>query len=151
MTRALGACLAALTAVSASARVAEAACTISATSVAFGTYDVFTTAPRDSTGTVIYRCGPRDRRITITISRGSSTTFTPRTLVNGTARLQYNLFRDAAFATVWGDGTGGTATYFIVNPPNNRDVVLTVYARVPAEQDVPAGAYADSVVVTLEY
>lgn len=151
MTRALGACLAALTAVSTSARVAEAACTISATSVAFGTYDVFTTAPRDSTGTVIYRCGPRDRRITITISRGSSTTFTPRTLVNGTARLQYNLFRDAAFATVWGDGTGGTATYFIVNPPNNRDVVLTVYARVPAEQDVPAGAYADSVVVTLEY
>lgn len=151
MKRALGACLAALTALSASARVAEAACTISATSVVFGTYDVFTTAPRDSTGTVIYRCGPRDRRITITISRGSSTTFTPRTLVNGTARLQYNLFRDAAFATVWGDGTGGTATYSIVNPPNNRDVVLTVYARVPAEQDVPAGAYADSVVVTLEY
>ena len=151
MKRALGACLAALAALSASATVAEAACTISATSVAFGTYDVFATAPRDSTGTVTYRCGPSDHHITITISRGSSTTFTPRTLVNGTAWLQYNLFRDAAFATVWGDGTGGTATYFIVNPPNNQDVVLTVYARVPAEQDVPAGAYADSVVVTLEY
>lgn len=151
MTRALRACLVAVAALSASAAVAEAACTISATSVAFGTYDVFATAPRDSTGTVTYRCGPRDRRITITISRGSSTTFAPRTLVNGTARLQYNLFRDAGFATVWGDGTGGTATYFIVNPPNNQEVVLTVYARVPAEQDVPIGAYADAVVVTLEY
>jgi spore coat protein U-like protein len=151
MTRALGACLAMLIALPGSATLAEAACTISATSVAFGTYDVFATVPRDSTGTVTYRCGPSDHHITITISRGSSTTFTPRTLVNGTARLQYNLFRDAAFATVWGDGTGGTATYFIVNPPNSQDVVLTVYARVPAEQDVPTGTYGDAVVVTLEY
>ena len=151
MTRAVRACLAGLTALVASATVAEAACTISATSVAFGSYDVFAVAPTDSTGTVTYRCGPSDHHITITISRGSSPTFTPRTLVNGPARLQYNLFRDAAFATLWGDGTGGTSTYFIVNPPNNQNVVLTVYARVPAEQDVPAGAYADVVVVTLEY
>jgi spore coat protein U-like protein len=151
MTRALGACLAMLIALPGSATLAEAACTLSATSVAFGSYDVFATTPRDSTGTVTYRCGPSYHHITVTISRGSSTTFTPRTLVNGTGRLQYNLFRDAALATVWGDGTGGTDTYFIVNPPNAQDVVLTVYARVPAEQDVPAGAYADAVVVTLEY
>jgi spore coat protein U-like protein len=129
----------------------EGACTVSATPVAFGTYNVFTTAPTDSTGTVTYRCGPGDHHITITISRGSSATFTPRTLRNGTAQLQYNLFRDAAFTTIWGDGTGGTGTYFIVNPPNNRNVVLTVYARVPAEQDVPVGAYTDAVVVTVEY
>ncbi len=151
MKRALCGCLAAFAIVAAPVATAEGACTLAATSVAFGTYDVFAIAPTDSTGSVTYRCGPSDHHITITISRGSSATFTPRTLKNGTSQLQYNLFRDAAFATVWGDGTGGTATYFIVNPPNNQDVVLPVYARVPAEQDVSVGAYADAVVVTLEY
>ena len=150
MTR-LASLLVAAAAFTGGALPAEGACTVSATAVAFGTYNVFATAPADSTGTVIYRCGQGDHHITITITRGSSATFTPRTLRNGAAQLQYNLFRDAAFTTIWGDGTGGTGTYFINNPPNNQDVVLTVYGRVPAEQDVPVGAYTDSVVVTVEY
>ena len=41
---------------------AEAACTLSATAVAFGTYDVFQAGPDDSTGTITYRCGIGDRR-----------------------------------------------------------------------------------------
>ncbi|MBK5297737.1 MAG: spore coat protein U domain-containing protein [Vicinamibacteria bacterium] len=52
---------------------------------------------------------------------------------------------------MWGDGTGGTTTYFENNPPNNKDVVLTVYGRITAGQDVGVGSYTDTVVVTLEY
>jgi spore coat protein U-like protein len=137
--------------VAGSASAAEAACTISATSVAFGTYDVFQTTPTDSTGTVTFRCSNSDKDIRITISAGSSGSFTQRTLRRGTEGLAYNLFPTAALTFVWGNGTGGTWTYFNHNPQNNRDIVLTIYARIPAEQDVSAGSYSDSVVVTLEY
>lgn len=130
---------------------AEAACTVSATGVAFGTYDVFQATPSDSTGTITYRCGNNDKDIRITISTGSSGTFTSRTLRLGAETLSYNLFSDAARTQVWGDGSGGTWSYFLHNPQNNRDIVLTVFGRVPAAQDVAVGSYTDTVVVTLEY
>lgn len=141
----------ALALVASGAARAEAACTVTATAVTFGAYDVFQVSPTDSTGTITYRCGKSDRDIRIAISRGWSSTFSPRTLLSGGDVLSYNLFRDATFSQVWGDGSGGTATYFIRNPPNSIDVVLSVYGRIPAEQDVASGAYGDTVVVTLEY
>ena len=51
---------------------------------------------------------------------------------------------------MWGDGSGGTTTYFIKNPPNNQDVMLVVFGRITAAQDVGVGNYTDTVVVTLE-
>lgn len=133
-----------------SAQHAEAACTLSATAVAFGTYDVFQASPTDSTGTITYRCGSDDRGIRIAISAGTSGTFANRTLKNGGESLLYNLFY-GGFTQVWGDGSGGTATYFLNNPPKNKDVVLTVYGRITAAQDVSVGSYSDTVVVTLEF
>jgi spore coat protein U-like protein len=129
---------------------AEAACTVSTTSANFGTYDVFNPSANASTATITYRCGG-DKDILITLSKGSSSTFTPRTLRNGTEVLQYNLYRDAAFSTIWGDGTSGTTTYTIKNPPNNQDVVLTVFGRIPAQQDVAVGSYADALTVTINF
>ena len=145
--RVAGACAAALLC----AASARAACTLAATPVSFGVYDVFQTSPTDSTGSITYRCGPQDNNITITISSGSSPGFAPRTLRDGGEALDYNLFLNAGFTQVWGDGTAGTQTYFIKNAPNNKDTVLTVYARIPAGQDARAGTYNDAVVVTLEY
>ena len=69
----------------------------------------------------------------------------------GAETLTYNLFRDAAFTTVWGDGSGTTGQYQIGNPPNNTDVPLTVYGRVPALQDVSAGSYSDTVIATINF
>jgi spore coat protein U-like protein len=128
----------------------EASCTLSATPVAFGLYDVFQVGPTDSTGTIAYRCNNNDHGIRIVISAGTSGTFANRTLKNGTENLLYNLFY-GGFSQAWGDGTGGTTTYFENNPPNKVDVVLTIYGRIPGGQDVGIGSYADTVVVTLEY
>lgn len=132
-----------------SAQQVEAACTLSARAVAFGTYDVFQASPTDSTGTITYRCG-NEFGIRIAISTGTSGTFVNRTLKNGGENLLYNLFY-GGFTQVWGDGSGGTTTYFLYNVPNNKDVVLTVYGRITAAQDVAIGSYTDTVVVTLEY
>ena len=69
---------------------AEAACTVSTTSANFGTYDVFNPSANASTATITYRCGG-DKDILITLSKGSSSTFTPRTLRNGTEVLRIQL------------------------------------------------------------
>ncbi len=126
-------------------------CTISVTSVAFGNYNVFTTTPDDSTGTITYRCNSNAANISITLSDGSSTTFNPRTLRKGSEVLDYNLYRNAARTTIWGNGTGGTSIYTRTNPPNNSNVSLTVYGRIPAQQDVSAGNYTDTVSAVINF
>jgi spore coat protein U-like protein len=129
----------------------DAACTISASGVSFGSYDVFVPAPTDSTGTVVYRCGNTDKDVRITLTTGSSGTFVARTLRKTSDQVVYNLFREAARTTVWGDGTGSTGYYFDRNPPNNQDVVVTVYGRIPALQDAAAGSYTDAVIVQVDF
>jgi spore coat protein U-like protein len=124
---------------------AEAACTITTTSVAFGTYDVFTATNDDANGTVQISCTPREN-IQVTLSRGSSATFNPRTLRSGTNILNYNLFRNAARTQIWGDGTGGTSVF---NGNNIRNRTLTIYGRVPALQDAAVGSYTDTIVATV--
>ena len=135
-----------------SVRAADAAqCTISTTPLVFGTYNVFTTAPTDSTGTVIYNCNGGGRTILITMTRGGSPTFLPRQMASGPEKFSYNLFRDAARTTVWGDATAGTSAYFEADPPNKTDIVVTIFGRVPPGQDVRAGSYSDTVSIEVNF
>jgi spore coat protein U-like protein len=126
-------------------------CTISATSVNFGNYNVFDGSPLDSTGTISYRCNAQASNITVALTRGGSSTFSPRRMFKGVEVLTYNLFRNAARTNVWGDGTSGTAVYSRANPPNNSNVNLTVYGRVPAGQDVSAGTFSDTVTAVINF
>ena len=131
-------------------RVEAAHCTISTTSVSFGSYDVFASTPTDTTGTVSFTCtGNAD--VTITLTKGSSSTFNPRTLSGGTDTLNYNLYKDAARTSIWGDGTGSSSTYTQVGVPNSTAQNLTIYGRIPAAQDVRAGTYTDSVTVNIDF
>jgi len=131
-------------------RVEAAHCTISTTSVSFGSYDVFASTPTDTTGTVSVTCtGNAD--VTITLTKGSSSTFNPRMLGGGADTLNYNLYKDAARTSIWGDGTGSTSTYTQVGVPNNTAQNLTIYGRIPAAQDVRAGTYTDSVTVNIDF
>ena len=126
-------------------------CTISTTSASFGPYDVFSGTATDTTGSVTYQCTGSAILIAITLSKGSSTTFSPRTLTSGSDTLNYNLYRDAARTTIWGDGTGGTQVYFNLFPPNGQNIVVTVFGRITAGQDVPAGSYADTVTAIINF
>jgi spore coat protein U-like protein len=131
----------------------EAACTISTTSVSFGTYNVYAATNVDTTGSVTYTCGLLTLNpISIDLSKGVSASFNPRTLKNGSNALNYNLYMDAALSSIWGDGTGGTSHYTAtLSPLSTYVVTLTVYGRVPALQDVATGAYAETIVVTVNF
>lgn len=130
---------------------AAPSCTVSATSVNFGSYNVFAGSATDSTGSITITCNNSAHNVVVTLSKGSSATFNPRTMTNGGETLSYNLFRDAARTSIWGDGTGGTSTYTDNNPSNGADTVVTVYGRVPAGQDVSAGSYSDTVSAVINF
>ena len=127
------------------------ACTISATSVNFGSYNVFNGSPTDSTGTVTYRCNGSAHNITVGLTQGASASFNQRQMQKGSESLTYNLFVDASRTNIWGDGTSGTSVYSIGNPPNNTNVNLTVYGRVTAGQDVSAGSFSDTVTAVINF
>jgi spore coat protein U-like protein len=116
--------------------------------VRFGTYDPFSAAPLDSTGSITVTCRGQGVQITISLGKGSSSTYSERTMHGpGTSVLYYNLFLDAARLSVWGDGTGGTLNY----GPSPGSVTATVYGRIPAFQRPTAGSYVDTVTITVNF
>lgn len=130
-------------------------CTVTATGVSFGTYDPLSSSPNDATGSVRVRCTlllALNGSFTIDLSTGSSGIYAGRTMRNGASALPYNLYTNAARTQVWGNNTGGstrvTQTFtglFVV------DRTTTVYGRMLAGQNAPAGPYADTIVVTVTY
>lgn len=133
------------------ARTDAASCNVSATSIAFGAYDVFTPAPSDSLGTVVLSCNGGAKNVAIEISPGQTGTFAARRLTRASDNLLYNVYVDAARTTVWGDGSSGSQVHIERNPPNNKDLSVTMFGRVPASQDVSAGSYSDTLTVTVNF
>ena len=130
---------------------AFAVCSLTTTSISFGNYDVFSTAALDTNGSIVFRCGSGDHNISVSFNQGGASSFNPRWMLKGSEVLNYNLYLDAARTVVWGDGTAGTQTYIIRNPPNNQDVTVPVYGRVPSGQSVSKGAYSDTITVTINF
>lgn len=137
---------------------AIAVCTVSANPVDFGNYDVFNSSPLDVAGNVKVSCSLLGLisllvNYDILLSTGSAGSYTPRKMYNGAIPLTYNLYTTSNHTTIWGDGTGGTSFindgYLLGLFTVERD--YPVYGRLPAQQDVPAGYYSDSITVTVNY
>lgn len=145
---------AALVAVALAATAAHAACTISTTPLAFGTYNVFSSSPLDSSAQVSFRCtGLIQLFVTVDLDKGGAATFGARRMQQGAENLSYNLYMDAARTVIWGDGTGGTQHYqqLIVLSLLGQTINIPLYGRIPAGQDVAAGPYTNTVVATIDF
>lgn len=130
---------------------ADAACTVTATSVNFGAYNVYSASAVTSTGNVQLRCsGTYAASVVVSMTRGASSSFIPRTMMQGSQALQYNLFGDTAYTLIWGDGSSGTVQCY-VSYTGTYTLNIPVYGRVPAGQDVGVGAYSDTVTVVVNY
>jgi spore coat protein U-like protein len=68
-------------------------------------------------------------------------------MTDGTDTLNYDLYQDISRATVWAAASPGTTGISANNAPN----ITNIYGRIPALQDVQAGAYSGTVTVTVEY
>lgn len=134
-------------------------CTVSATAVSFGTYNVLSPTPTDANGTVTLSCAAHPVALvlgyTISLSTGGSGSFAPRRLSSGAHQLQYQLYTNLPRTAIWGDGSAGTSvvsgglTLSLIVPASAPHAV---YGRIPAQQSAAvAGAHADVITVTVAY
>lgn len=127
---------------------------VSATSVNFGTYDPVSGAAMEATGTVTIACdlgADVVPALTVSLSSGAATNFTPRTMTLGVSALAYNLFTAASLTSIWGDGTNDTEPRTSDGLLVLGNVEMTIYGAVPPEQFVQSGAYTDTIIITVEY
>jgi spore coat protein U-like protein len=120
-------------------------------SINFGNYDVFSTIPVDSTGSIQIFCDQTQPHVVISIGPSqNSGGFNPRKMKNSSFSdfLSYNLYSDAGRTVTWGDGTGGTSTV-TQKAFKNTPLVVTIFGRIPAGQDVYVGSYSETVTVTI--
>jgi len=127
-------------------------CTISTGALGFGSYDpVVANASTnlDGTGTVTIAC-TKGATATIGLGLGSNASGSVRRMKDaGTEYLTYELYQDAGRTTVWGNAGAGLLSP--VAAPSKTARNFTVYGRVTANQDVPAGSFNDTVVATVNF
>lgn len=122
-----------------------ATCTVSTSGIAFGGYDPFISQDVDSVATIGVTCD-ETASYSIALSTGTGT-YEQRVMASGLHQLLYNLYTDATLSTVWGDGTGHSATV----GDSQLVATYTVYGRIPARQNAHVGAYGDTIVITLTF
>lgn len=129
-------------------------CNVSTRPAAFGIYNPLQSTPLTTTGEINVACactGILDCvafGYRIEVSPGQSGNTAAREMRAGTGRLQYNLYSDAALRSVWGSGSASVSMLYLLTLFGSKQT-LTVYARIPPGQVVPAGAYSDNAAVTI--
>ena len=130
------------------------ACTVSTTGVTFGAYDPRSAAPDDGTGSIELLCHPRDSSVSVALSAGGSGSFLTRRMSSGAAQLDYNLYTSSARTIVWGDSSIGTLVVALTDggvSAGRRRYSADIFGRIPARQNVPAGTYVDTIVMTVTF
>lgn len=150
----------ALALLGAPAAQAVVSCTVSASGPNFGIYNPLSAQPTLANGQVTATCtlvsgGTQSVTLTSSYSIGSGSSYAARTLRSGTNILNYNLYYDAAFTQIRGNGTGGSqqggATLTVSRGTPSVSTTSIIYGRIPAGQDVAPGLYNDTIVVTITY
>jgi spore coat protein U-like protein len=132
-------------------------CTVNASSISFGSYDVFSNTPLDSAGTVSVNCTKNVVKANITLSASSTSGgFNPRRMnrSGGSDLLDYNIFLDVSRAVIFGDATGGTSIIDMkrpTGPPAPWFQNISIYGRIFPGQDVSVGSYSDNLTVTVNW
>ena len=135
------------------------ACTVNATNINFGNY---TPGGGALTGnsTISVKCS-KSTPYTVALNAGSTAggSYAQRLMAYGAETLQYNLYTAATFATVFGDGTAGSATGAGTGTGLGAAAqTYTAYGRLVdsvanqnAAPNAAASTYTDTVTVTVTY
>lgn len=134
-------------------------CTVNASSIAFGNYNPLSPVGDAAVGSWTVTCnaigsGTATVAGTLALSTGLSGRYASRTMKSGLNALQYNIYLTPAYTQIFGDGSAGTfapSDSGTVSAGQVYQVNGNMYGFVPPSQDVPAGSYVDSIVVTVTY
>ncbi|MEO6982724.1 MAG: spore coat U domain-containing protein [Edaphobacter sp.] len=126
----------------------QAACTLSASTLAFG---VYSGSLINSTSSISVTCtNTTTYNVGLSAGNASGATVTNRSMTGpGSALLGYKLFSNSGHTINWGN-TVGTDTVAATGTGIVQS--LTVYGQIPAAQtSAPVGSYADIIVATITY
>jgi spore coat protein U-like protein len=134
-------------------------CTVSVTGIAFGNYNPLNATGDAAVGSWTVICnaignGSATVAGTLTLSTGFSGSYAARAMKSGTNSLLYNIYLTPSYTQILGDGTAGTfapTDSGTVTAGQVYQVNGNMYGFMPALQDVPAGSYVDSIVLTVTY
>jgi len=128
-----------------------ASCTVSTSAVGFGSVDPLSASNVDATGGISVACSNGTAWTAAAgVGSGTGATFASRLMTSGSNTLGYSLYTNSGRTTIWGDGTGSTATLGSTGSGSAQNI--TIYGRVPSGQSsVPPGSYSDTVSVTISY
>ena len=127
-------------------------CDVSTSLFAFPAYDVFTISSTDTQGQIMVQCEPGTPfQLKLNAGLYAGGNFNAREMQSASNRspLRYNLFLDPSYSQIWGDGQGSSLFYRGLGSVS--PLQIPVFGRIPAAQNVGAGQYSDSVVVTIEW
>jgi spore coat protein U-like protein len=124
------------------------ACSVSATALAFGTYNPASGTDDDASSTISVTCTLLTP-YTVKLDGGAAGNTAARVMdAGGTTDLGYQLYSDALRTTVWGNTVSDdiASTGLGLLPRQH-----TVYGRIVAGQDVETGSYADTINVAVDF
>jgi spore coat protein U-like protein len=126
-------------------------CVISATNHDFGIYTPSSLADNiNGTNTVTATCTlavPYEIGLDVGIGTGATAVSRKMTRTGGTEMLEYSLYQAADRLVVLGDTVGLTISGLGTGLAINH----TVFGKIPAGQNVPAGNYVDTVTATITF
>jgi spore coat protein U-like protein len=132
----------------------QATCSATATALAFPAYSPGA-GTVTNTSTISVKC-TKNSPYTISLNQGTTAggTVAQRLMGLGANTLQYNLYTTAAFASVFGDGSGTSKTVTGTGAGVATANAVTVFGQLPdnaTNQLAVAGNYTDTITVTVTY
>lgn len=127
-------------------------CTATVSGITFGPISPATTSVASITGTVNITCTPAALNPPVRVclnfgTGGGGTSYAPRLASTGTGTIQYNLYSDSGYSTIWGSRASGSFAPVAVDltfPLGVSSVsrAVTIYARTaPGQTTLTAGNY----------
>ncbi len=129
----------------------QAECTVSATTLDFGTNPGVLTANVDAANSVSVTCtNTTPWTLSLDAGTGSGGTVLLRKMTGpGAATIDYTIYRDPARTQVWGDGTLGTFT--VTGTGTGSAQAQIGYGRVPPQSAPTPGNYLDTITATVTF
>ncbi|HJD60152.1 MAG TPA: spore coat U domain-containing protein [Rickettsia endosymbiont of Omalisus fontisbellaquei] len=135
----------------ASNAIALASCSVSVPTVNFGNFNMGSSRTAMVTASVTCSGIGLLVNYTVRFSTGTAGAYNPRQMASGANRLNYNLYKNAAFTQILGNGTSSTVTitdsYLISLGPVTRN--YTIFASLPSQSPAFAGTYQDTITATV--
>ncbi|MBV9576747.1 MAG: spore coat U domain-containing protein, partial [Gammaproteobacteria bacterium] len=132
----------------------SATCSISASTLGFGTYNPVLSANLDATTNVSVTCTSGSTyNVGLDAGTGTGATVANRLMTRtsgGTQTIAYSLYQDSGHSTVWGN-TVGTDT--VSGTGSGSAQSITVYGRIFSTNStsLPPASYSDTITATITY